>query len=414
MTNQKEAVMKTIKYLCGFSVWLALLAVSPATGASACGGFFCTNVPVDQAAERIIFAVNDDGTIDAFVQINYTGSPDAFAWVVPVPNPPKLDTATMAMLRELDRLTQPVYMAPPLSDSCRNSLRLPMAAQAPAPGARADSSVTVFSQGDVGPFNYAVIGSDDPKAMVNWLRENKYQITEAMEPFIDVYIKEQMVFLAMKLQPKKEVRDIVPIKMTYKSLKPMIPLRLTAVAANPNMIVLTWILAKTQAEPENYAVVKVPDTDIIFFAFGNHNYQQLASQRLAEHKGRAFITEYAGPATRFSVQDPALRALLSRYAYLTRVYTRISPQDMTIDPVFKFNAALPDVSNVHDLSRDPNRVWDCNTMTNRYAGPVEVAVSAATNNYNPIIIAIYIAGGCVTLALGFVGVALFFGLRRRA
>ena len=46
--------------------------------------------------------MNDgDGTIDAYVQINYTGAPDAFAWIVPVPNPPKLDVANMPMLREL-------------------------------------------------------------------------------------------------------------------------------------------------------------------------------------------------------------------------------------------------------------------------------------------------------------------------
>jgi hypothetical protein len=306
-------------------------------------------------------------------------------------------------------------MPPPLSDACRNAFQdnrvFSNAAPVLAPPA---AGVTVFSQGDVGPFNFAVIGSDDPKAMVGWLRENKYQITEAMEPFIDVYIKEKMVFLAMKLQPKKEVKDIVPIKMTYKSTKPMIPLRLTAVAANPNMVVLTWILSKQQAEPENYAVVKVPDDDIVFTAFGGSNYAQLSAQELAKQKGRAFITEYAGPAMRFSVQDVNLRALLSRYPYMTRVYTRISPEDMTIDPVFKFNASLPAVSNVHDLSKDANRIWDCNTMTNRYAGPVEAAVSAATNNYNPIIIAIYIAGGCITLALGLVGVGVFFGLRRRA
>jgi hypothetical protein len=125
-----------------------------------------------------------------------------------------------------------------------------------------------------------------------------------------------------------------------------------------------------------------------------------------------------------------LRALLSRYAYLTRVYTRISPQDMTIDPVFKFNTALPDVSNVHDLSRDPNRVWDCNTMQNKYVAPTPVAAvtqaviaqatavatraaqatAQATDNFNAVIIAIYVAGGAVTLALVFVGVALW---RRR-
>src|SRR5205823_14158245 len=106
------------------------------------------------------------------------------------------------------------------------------------------------------------------------------------------------------------------------------------------------------AEPENYAAVSVPDNDVVFTAFGGNNYPQLAQQRLGDQKGRAFITEYAGAATRFSISDPALRALLSQYPYLTRVYTRISPEDMTIDPVFRFNASLPDVSNVHDLSKD--------------------------------------------------------------
>src|SRR5436853_3121044 len=110
---------------------LTVLLLSFAPQAHACGGFFCTNVPVDQAAERIIFAVNDaDGTIDAYVQINYTGAPDAFAWVVPVPNPPKVDVANMPMLRNLDSLTQPVYMPPAITPEC--SRRLPVLAPSSA------------------------------------------------------------------------------------------------------------------------------------------------------------------------------------------------------------------------------------------------------------------------------------------
>jgi hypothetical protein len=393
---------------------LVLVLLSFAPQAHACGGFFCTNVPVDQAAERIIFAVNDsDGTIDAYVQINYTGAPDAFAWVVPVPNPPKLDTATMPMLRELDRLTQPVYVAPPLNDACRQVFQrgnvFSDAARAPAP---APGGVTVFDQGSVGPFNYAVVGSEDPKALVNWLKENKYQITPPMEPLVDVYVKEKMVFLAMKLQPGKQVRDIQPVKMTYKSVKPMIPLRLTAVAATPNMVVLTWILSKMQASPENYAVAKVADSDIVFTGFGGNNYSQLASARLADNKGRAFITEFAGPVTQVRATDADLRALLGRYGYLTRVYTRISPEDMTVDPVFKFDASLPDVSNVHDLSKDPNRVWDCSSLTNQSMSPAQAVVTRATDGFNPVVLAIYAAGICVALALGFVGIGLIVTRRR--
>jgi hypothetical protein len=287
-----------------------------------------------------------------------------------------------------------------------------MSAGVPAPAPT--SGVTVFDLGSVGPFNYAVVGSEDPQALVNWLKENKYQITPPMEPLVEVYVKEKMVFLAMKLQPGKQVRDIQPVKMTYKSVKPMIPLRLTAVAATPNMVVLTWILSKAQAASENYAAVKVADTDIVFMGFGGNNYSQVASQRLSEHKGRAFITEFAGPVSQVRATDPDLRALLARYPYLTRVYTRISPADMTIDPVFKFDATLPDVSNIHDLSKDPNRIWDCDSLTNMSVSPAQAVVSRMTDNNNPLVVAIYAVGICIALALGFVGIGLIVSRRKPA
>jgi hypothetical protein len=340
----------------------------PAPAARACGGFFCTNVPVDQSAERIIFAVNEAaGTIDAYVQINYTGSPEQFAWVVPVPNPPKVDVADIATINELDGLTRPNYIAPPMPDDC----------PVPVPAAGGGDGVTVFGQGSVGPYDYAIVGSEDPRALVQWLRDNGYQITPAMEPLVGVYVKEKMDFLAMKLQPKKEVKDIQPVKMTYKSSKPMIPLRLTAVAANPDMAVVTWIFAKAQAEPENYAKIAIPNDQIVFGIFSGNNYTSLVSQGADQHAGHAFVTEFAGPTKDLGATDPTLSTLLRQYPYLTRVYTRLSPEEMTVDPVFRFSPDLPTVSNVHDLSKDA-RVWDCKggNISNRALTPAETAAAA--------------------------------------
>ena len=50
--------------------------------------------------------------------------------------------------------------------------------------------------------------------------------------------------------------------MTYESQQPMIPLRLTAVAATPNMGVYTWVFGRAQAEVQNYAKLKVPDSEL--------------------------------------------------------------------------------------------------------------------------------------------------------
>ena len=53
----------------------------------ACGGFFCSFLaPVRQAAERILFAVDEDSTVTAHVQISYVGEAQKFSWVLPLPS----------------------------------------------------------------------------------------------------------------------------------------------------------------------------------------------------------------------------------------------------------------------------------------------------------------------------------------
>src|SRR5215207_969650 len=94
-----------------------LMIVGISSGVSACGGLFCQNVPVDQQAERIIFTVNGDSTISAYVQINYTGSAPDFSWVVPVPSVPQVDVAEIATFDELSSLTSPIFI-PPLMPGC--------------------------------------------------------------------------------------------------------------------------------------------------------------------------------------------------------------------------------------------------------------------------------------------------------
>ncbi|MCA9518805.1 MAG: hypothetical protein KC635_27910, partial [Myxococcales bacterium] len=42
------------------------------TPAAACGGFFCSQVPIDQMGEDIIFGYGANGTVTAQILINYT------------------------------------------------------------------------------------------------------------------------------------------------------------------------------------------------------------------------------------------------------------------------------------------------------------------------------------------------------
>ena len=331
------------------TVAVAVAVLASAQPVLACGGFFCIDTPVDQNAERIIFTQNGDGTVSAYVQIEYTGAAPDFSWILPLPDAIDAEDVevpedAMAAFRELEVATDPVFIPPPLPECVT---RVPMAMAAPAA-----QPVEVFASGEVGPYGFDVVGSADPDALVSWLRDNSYRVTEAMEPLIELYVEEQFVFLAMKLRPDQGAQDVEPVKVTYPSSQPMIPLRLTAVAANPDMAVIVWIYADAQAVPVNYGKMEIANEELVFFGRGgSNNYRQLMSQKANELEGQAFITEYAAPTSRLRVAHPLLQDLSSRYAYVTRLNTVISPEEMTVDPVFAYDSRLEDVSNVRDLSR---------------------------------------------------------------
>jgi hypothetical protein len=342
----------------GLTLTVAILWARPA---QACGGLFCQNSPVDQNAERIIFTDNGDGTVTAIIQIQYTGFAPDFSWILPMPSAISAEdlavpeTGMQAFL-ELEQLTNVQIIPPPVPETCSSIEFEMMALAEPAE----EAGVEVFASGEVGPFGFDVVGSEDPTAMIMWLRDNEYLVTEEMEPLIQVYVEEEFVFLAMKLLPDQGVQDIQPIQVTYESEKPMIPLRLTAVAANPDMAVLTWFFANEQAVPVNYAHMEIPDEDLRFFwPFGGNNYRQLIGQKANQFNGKAFLTEYAGPSNNFGFSDPLLNDLTARHPYLTRLNTVISPEEMTLDPIFEYDGSRTDVSNVRDLSNVKEDLYEC-------------------------------------------------------
>lgn len=344
-------------------------ALAPAA-ALACGGFFCNASPVDQQAERIIFVQEDSDTVTSYVEIVYQGEPEGFAWVVPVPSVPELDTWHAGGFNALDLLTQPQFNTP------FDCFLEAAADDADGDGGAPPGRVDVLAEERVGPFDTATIESDDPRALVEWLRLNDYRITPAMEPFIAMYTAEGMKFLAMKLAPGEDSDSIKPIKMTYDAAGPMVPLRLTAVAAALEMGVKVWVLGEGRYGPANVPSLTIADTDLVFDPIRwQTNYLPLVARTVDENGGRGFVTELAGPTAELAqrVRDSfvperagqealdardALAELLDSRPYVTRLYTRLSPEEMDIDPMF---VPVPggDVSNVHQVP-EPEGGQQCN------------------------------------------------------
>jgi hypothetical protein len=436
--------------------------------ASACGGFFCNQAqPVNQAAEGIIFADNGDGTVTAVIQIQYQGPSTNFSWLLPISSAPKssadIGIASNLALQRLQVATNPSYrLNTRIEGSCKQSNDIGATASAGAsagggPGLELGpgDGVTVEASGVVGKFEWAVISLDqslaDPASTaVQWLTSNGYDVPGGAPNLLRPYLEAGLNLLALKLQKGADTGSIRPIALTYAGTQPSIPIKLTAVAANNDMGVLTWVLGKSRAVPENYLSLELDEARINWFNAAS-NYNSVVIDAANDAGGQGFVTEFAGASSTLagvvwtpqddagwldfqsatyqsfgdffnqayarygqfdgfwdatgdavtlpagvtlddfklcptcyegqiqtplsgylaelqkSVIDPMklVQNLIDAHPELTRMYTTLSPDEMTLDPLFTFNADLPDVSNVHSA----DRVIECNPNIYQYEAP---------------------------------------------
>ena len=430
--------------------------------ARACGGFFCTTVPMNQVAENILF-IQGDGTVTTHVQIQYSGTAADFAWILPLPAVPELAVSHNQIFTQLQRATQPSFQ---LNFQWDVGCEFPEVATAET--LEGPYNVEIASEERVGPYDTAVISSEDAQAVVDWLVENGYQLGDLGVELLTPYVEEGFYFLALKLAPDRDVGDLQPIAATYAADAPGIPIRLTAVATEPDLGILTYILGEHRAVPTNYLHVQINQAAVDWFS-GGFNYPDVVTQAANEAGGQAFVTDYAGssqiahnffrwefdlahlrqqdhPADFLNAAlwqgfppDAQMQTLLRRHIpmppavleegvlevmfagnreayeqareegwlqdfaersfynnmraydrylanfafdanafaddlqriviepltqvqevfaakpYLTRLYTTLSADEMTLDPMFSYNPDLPEVSNVHSA----DAYWDC-------------------------------------------------------
>jgi hypothetical protein len=287
--------------------WIAGLASAAAcvagfqpVPAEACGGFFCGGVPMVQSGENIIFAMQS-GQMEAHVYIQYTGAADQFAWVVPVHSLPTLSIGSPSFFQAVAQSTQPEYYVQyQENSSCSNFGRFGGGVDlANAPGAQtggntyAPPQVNVISTSQVGPFDSAILQATDVTALEQWLQTNGYNLTTQGGAALAPYVGQGYYFVALKLQQNEGTGDIRPIVLSFAATQPCIPIRLTAIAATPNMPVTAFVFSNTRAVPTNFREVVINETKIDWLGYGS-NYSTLAAAAIGEAGGHAFLTEFAG------------------------------------------------------------------------------------------------------------------------
>lgn len=340
-------------------IGLCVLSVMMGTAAAeACGALIPSDqsVAVTQQAERVIFSVDrQNESITAYVQIAYEGNASDFAWILPVPSAPEIAVADAEAFTELQALTEPRVLFPPAPE-CEAAMNLDGALGGAPPG-----GPIVLSEGEVGPYDTVVLSSAGSD-VVSWLQQEGYPLSDELSGILGEYAAAGMDFVAIKLRDGQGSNAITPLAITFKGTEPMIPLRLAASSAREDTPIYAWIFADAPATPANAVRLTMVRSDLAQTdTSGNSNYvaqRSGAIENTQPNPGHGFFVEYTQPTSELGATNSLLQELASKHQYLTRLYGEMSPEQMTIDPRFTFDAALPDISNIIDLG---NRVapYEC-------------------------------------------------------
>ncbi|MBW2587088.1 MAG: DUF2330 domain-containing protein, partial [Deltaproteobacteria bacterium] len=307
--------MSRNRFILSLASALLLVLISRPEPAQACGGLFCSaSAPVNQAAERIIFSKNADQTVTAVVQIQYQGPSEEFAWVLPVPGIPEVDVSSDLAFTRLQQASNPQYTFTTVVEGKCKQVRGSSGSDASGPspnfgsgGAGGNGGVNVLASGTVGPYDYVVIEPDMNyekvgDVVVEWLTSEGYDVVppggdpDDISMLLGGYLQGGMNLIAFRLTKGNDNGTIRPIRITYESDQPMIPIRPTAVAANDDMGVMVWVLGESRAVPVNYKSLELNQA-LINWLTGGSNYNQVVVAAANQAGGQGFVSERAGPST---------------------------------------------------------------------------------------------------------------------
>jgi hypothetical protein len=292
---------------------IAAVVATPSV-AAACGGCF---VPPSSSTvvtgHRMVVSISPDQTV-LWDQIQYSGDPAEFAWVLPVARGARIETSTAAFFEVLEAATQRSIFAPPVDCGgsgfgCANG-GLGFRAQADAAGgdgglneAGAPDPVEVLHSGTVGPYETVTLATDEPGALNQWLVDHNFNVDPTTQPIIDQYVAEGFDFIALRLQPGKGVSQMTPVRVVTQGAGSVLPLRMVAIGTGAETPIVLYVMSEGRYATQNFPDAKLPAQLVSWdFETSESNYADLRKEALKAEGGRAFLTAYAQKGPVFSEQ----------------------------------------------------------------------------------------------------------------
>jgi len=283
----------------------------------------------------------DNGTETLVVDTAFKGDGTNFAWIVPVPSVPTVEPATTGLFTTLQTIFQPrvindtgkyyplALLLGPLAFLIILQRRLESTFLAyllffifllfvaamllptlvKGGGARPSANVAVIDRKTVGIYETATISSRDGEALLNWLNQNGFATPTNFVPAIRAYAQEGWYFVASKIRldiPLTESANPHPLAFTFKTDRPVYPLRLTGIG-NEKCRIDLYVFGPDEAVVPHFKVVRCAKPLYPAVNDGTHSFKAI------------------------QVRHPLLRTLVNQAPVATKLTAELTSRQMEKD-----------------------------------------------------------------------------------
>ncbi len=283
-----------------------LSIAATARPAHACGG--CFQPPAETqngdviTDEKMIFVIAQQSTT-LFDEIEYSGSPSQFGWVLPIKGPVTVGLSSDALFQSLENATATTIVAPPLPNcpSCSSG------SSGGGSGSSSGGGVTVISQQTVGPYDTVQLQSSNPQALNQWLAANGYVVPNGFQPVIGQYVTEGFDFLALKLLPGQGVSAMRPVRVTTPGAGLSLPLRMVGAGTGAQVGVTVWVIADGRYEPQNMKQFTIDPSSIVWdWSTESSNFASLRQAAESADGFAAWQIESSIDVSPYQVEAPVM------------------------------------------------------------------------------------------------------------
>ncbi len=293
-----------------------------------------TAVEIPDQRALIHFA---DGTERLVVETAFVGRGTNFVWVMPVPSTPKIEAVSRGLFPTLQTVFQPqvifkvrpyfvwmwtvaalvwlgiwclqhrpallavlylllagglvvLFLLPSLATAKARSLTSGLAA-----------AVQVLARERVGIYDVTTITSKEPDALLRWLQEQGFAASPKIIPVVRDYVAQGWVFVLARLAREADDSNPAtphPLAFTFKTDKPVYPLRLTGVE-NPSCRIDLYVFGLGRARVPGFKVVRCEKPS--YPVAGSAPRFEAGPLRIRHAQLAAFVTN-AAVATKLSAE----------------------------------------------------------------------------------------------------------------